>query len=60
MSDDARRESYERISRSVGLLEFPDRGIVRLTGSDAVTFLQGLVTNDLAGLAPAPAVRPRS
>jgi hypothetical protein len=33
-----------------------DRGVVELTGEDRVTFLQGLVSNDVAGAAPGCAV----
>jgi len=31
----------------------PDRGIVRVSGADRVSFLQGLVSNDVAGALPA-------
>jgi folate-binding protein YgfZ len=34
----------------------PDRGVVKVTGADAAKFLNGLVTADIAGVAPA---RPR-
>ena len=34
----------------------PDRQIVTLTGADALTFLQGLATNDLLPLAQAPGI----
>ena len=32
-----------------------DRGVVSVAGEDAKTFLQGLVTNDVSGLAPGAA-----
>jgi tRNA-modifying protein YgfZ len=32
-----------------------DRGVVRVSGTDAASFLQGLLTNDVAGLAPGEA-----
>jgi len=38
------------------LAALPDRGVVELTGEDRVTFLQGLVSNDVAGAAPGCAV----
>ena len=33
-------------------LEASDRGLVRVTGADRVRFLNGMVTNDVAHLAP--------
>jgi len=30
----------------------PERGVIRITGEDRVTFLQGLVSNDVAAVAP--------
>jgi folate-binding protein YgfZ len=41
---------YARIRDTVGVLEF-SRGVLRLSGAEALDFLQGLVTNDLARLA---------
>jgi tRNA-modifying protein YgfZ len=35
---------------------FPDRSILRVTGADAVKFLNGIVTNAVEGLAPGRAV----
>lgn len=32
------------------LCRLPDRGVIRLSGQDAVSFLQGLITNDVAKL----------
>jgi tRNA-modifying protein YgfZ len=38
----------------------PDRGVVEVTGEDRTAFLQGLVTNDVAGVAPPdPAAEPQ-
>src|SRR3954469_11692678 len=34
----------------------PDRGVVEVTGEDRTAFLQGLVTNDVAGAGPGTAV----
>jgi folate-binding protein YgfZ len=44
-SYDALRHGMARVSRT-------DRGVVRLRGADRAAWLQGLVTNDLRGLAP--------
>src|SRR5271163_2784820 len=33
----------------------PDRGVVSVSGADSVSFLQGLLTNDVEGLAPSEA-----
>jgi folate-binding protein YgfZ len=38
----------------------PDRGVVEVTGEDRAAFLQGLVSNDVAGVAPpSPAAEPQ-
>jgi folate-binding protein YgfZ len=38
----------------------PERGVVEVTGEDRAAFLQGLVTNDVAGVAPpSPAAEPQ-
>jgi len=36
----------------IGWIARTDRGLLRLTGADALEFLQALVTNDVAGLKP--------
>jgi folate-binding protein YgfZ len=36
----------------MSLALLPDRGVLEVTGPDRVAFLQGLVSNDVAGLAP--------
>ncbi len=38
------------------LAALPDRGVIELTGEDRVTFLQGLVSNDVAQAAPGAAI----
>lgn len=37
------------------LAHLPDRGVIAVSGADAVKFLQGLLTNDVAGLSPGTA-----
>ena len=39
-----------------GLIRLPNRGFLRLSGPDRLTFLQGLVTNDVNKVAPGNAV----
>jgi tRNA-modifying protein YgfZ len=39
--------------KAVGL---PNRGVVRVTGEDARTFLDGLITNSMAGVCPGQAI----
>jgi folate-binding protein YgfZ len=36
----------------MGIAHLPDRGVVAVGGADAVAFLQGLVSNDVAGIGP--------
>jgi folate-binding protein YgfZ len=48
----ALRDEYRIIADRAGWIERRDRGRIRLEGSDAGTFLQALVTNDVAGLSP--------
>jgi folate-binding protein YgfZ len=43
---------YERLREAVGLVDRSYRGKLRLTGSEAVDYLQGQVTNDVEALAP--------
>jgi tRNA-modifying protein YgfZ len=43
---------YQAVTASCGLLDISARGKLALTGSDAKTFLQGQVTNDVERLAP--------
>src|SRR3954469_6467168 len=43
---------YERLREAVGLVDRSARGKLRLTGAEAVDYLQGQVTNDIEALAP--------
>ena len=43
---------YERLREAVGLVDRSARGKLRLSGGEAADYLQGQVTNDVAGLAP--------
>jgi tRNA-modifying protein YgfZ len=45
-------EEYGLLTESCGLLDRSERGKLALTGSGAVEFLNGQVTNELAGLRP--------
>ena len=42
---------YAAIRKSVGLIDLPHRGLVRVTGRDRTDFLHRLLTNDTKGLA---------
>lgn len=46
------RDEYRALVDSAGLLERTERGRLRLTGADRRTYLQGLLTNDVAALTP--------
>jgi folate-binding protein YgfZ len=43
---------YERLREAAGLVDRSYRGKLRLTGGEAVDYLQGQVTNDVEALAP--------
>jgi folate-binding protein YgfZ len=43
-------ESYESARRHAGAIERADRGRIVVSGADRATYLQGLLTNDIAGL----------
>jgi len=43
---------YERLKEAVGLVDRSARGKLRLTGAEAVDYLQGQVTNDVEALTP--------
>ena len=45
-------QEYEAARHGVGLAHRGRRALVRISGPDHRTFLQGLLTNDVAGLAP--------
>lgn len=46
------QEHYTAAREGAAVLDRATRGRVLLTGSDRLTYLQGLLTNDIAGLAP--------
>ena len=41
---------YESIRRAAGLLDFSNRAILEFTGADRLSYLQGLISNDLRAL----------
>jgi folate-binding protein YgfZ len=43
---------YDAACGSVGLIDLSDRGLLQVTGSDRLTFLQGMLSNDLLALRP--------
>lgn len=45
-------EEYQAVRSKVGLMDLCDRSLIRLTGDDRVSFLQGLVSNDVTVLTP--------
>lgn len=45
-------DDYAAIRTSAGLIDRSEGGLVRVTGADRATFLQGLLTNDLVLLQP--------
>ena len=45
------RLEYEAITHAVALVDLSHAGVLRLTGSDRVRFLNAMVTNDVAALA---------
>lgn len=44
--------SYKALHGGAALVEPDDRAVLRVTGGDRATWLQGLLTNDVAALAP--------
>lgn len=46
------REQYDALNEAAGVVHRVDRRVLRLTGSDRLTYLQGLLTNDIAALVP--------
>jgi folate-binding protein YgfZ len=44
-------EGYDALLSGSAVVRRTDRGVVRLQGADRITWLQGLITNDIAGLA---------
>ncbi|OGQ83631.1 MAG: hypothetical protein A3F90_16300 [Deltaproteobacteria bacterium RIFCSPLOWO2_12_FULL_60_19] len=45
-------DEYRAVRSGVGILDLCDYTVLRLTGPDRVSFLQGMVTNDVKKLAP--------
>src|SRR5262245_14398161 len=43
---------YGALTRGAALIDLGFRTLVRATGPDRVSFLQGMLSNDVAGLAP--------
>ncbi len=48
---------YNALTKHVGLIDLPHWRVLRLTGADRQTFLNNLVTNDIAASAPGRGVR---
>jgi folate-binding protein YgfZ len=48
---------YDALLRGTAWVRRTDRAVVRLRGADRVTWLQGLITNDIAVLEPGPVRR---
>jgi aminomethyltransferase len=42
------------VRAGAGLFRLPDRGLIEVTGADRVRWLNGMVSNDVAALAPGP------
>jgi glycine cleavage system T protein len=40
-------EEYQSVRRAVGLLDFSNRAVLEFTGADRLSYLQGLISNDL-------------
>lgn len=47
----APQKEYEAVRSAVGLLDLSHRGVLRFTGPDRVSFLQGMVSNDVKAMA---------
>jgi aminomethyltransferase len=47
---------YQSVRRSVGLLDFSNRAVLEFSGADRLSYLQGLVSNDLRPLSPGEGV----
>jgi tRNA-modifying protein YgfZ len=45
-------QGYDALRHGLAVVRRTDRGVLRLTGSDRATWLQGLVTNDVLRLSP--------
>jgi glycine cleavage system aminomethyltransferase T len=51
---------YQAANEGCAVFEAADREQLRVTGSEAVSFVQGMVTNDVEALPSAGAATPRS
>jgi tRNA-modifying protein YgfZ len=45
-------DGYQALRRTAAVVRRGDRGVLTVTGADRLTWLQGLLTNDVAGLPP--------
>ena len=45
-------DGYRALRTDGGVVRRTDRGVLTITGADRAAWLQGLVTNDVASLAP--------
>ncbi len=45
-------QEHGAVRESVGLIELPFRALIRVTGTERIRFLNGLLTNDIARLEP--------
>jgi tRNA-modifying protein YgfZ len=52
MSDMTTSDSYRALRAAAGVLDRADRGRLALSGADRRGYLQGILTNDIAALAP--------
>ena len=43
-------DGYHALRRGLGVVRRSDRGVLTVTGADRLTWLQGLLTNDVLGL----------
>jgi glycine cleavage system T protein len=43
---------YDAVRKAAGLVDLAHRGLLQITGPDRVTFLQGMLSNDLRALRP--------
>ena len=50
-------EQYGALTEGAGVVELADAGLLSLTGSDRLTFLQAKVSNDLCKLEPGQGCR---
>ena len=43
---------YDAVRRAAGLIDFSHRGLLQFTGADRLSFLQGMLSNDVRALKP--------